>query len=248
MLGGIHHVNLVTGVGELSDGTRLTIWIETPKSTGESTLLVEVIGTPYSVAEIGEQMAWLGASLRSSPYPEGVAYSRPMIDNIRVIQNKGKAPAKAYLAELQSDIKFHVYSKQSASEENGLCWHSLFRNPMVVEGFPILRRPDERTVSGIEISLYIMASLAQARYVNIFMGGVYVKGFSTLLVPTEQCGDTTMWHLVHNRNGDRISYLDSPVLPTEQVTVQQLEKARHVLGWCSEAKYLAGMYQSVEAL
>ncbi|PLN78353.1 hypothetical protein BDW42DRAFT_187471 [Aspergillus taichungensis] len=226
--------------GELSDGTRLTIWIEAAEPTGKSTLLVEVIGTPYSVAEIGEQIAWLGASLRSSPYPEGLAYSQPMIDNIRVIDNKGKAPAKAYLAELQGDINFHAYSKQSPSKANGLCWHGLFRNPIVVEGFPILRRPDKRTASGLEIPLYIMASLAQARYVNIFMGGIYIKGFSTILVPTEQCDDMTMWHLVHNKNGDRISYLDNPVTPTEQVTVPQLEKSRHVLGWCSEAKYLAG--------
>lgn len=48
------------------------------------------------------------------------------------------------------------------------------------------------------------------------------------------------WHLLYNKDGNRISYLDNAVPHAENVSAFDLEKARHVFGWCSEVKYYAG--------
>lgn len=51
----------------LPDGTQLIV------CSGEPLFKLEVVGTAESIAEIGEQLAWLGSALRSSPYPTGIA-------------------------------------------------------------------------------------------------------------------------------------------------------------------------------
>lgn len=40
---------------------------------------IEAVGTVHFVAEIGEQLAWLGAAFRSSPYTFGISYCTPSI-------------------------------------------------------------------------------------------------------------------------------------------------------------------------
>lgn len=60
-------------IDHLPDTTKLMVWID------ESYFMVEVIGTGESVAEIGQQLAWLGAALCSSRYELGVAYLTPFL-------------------------------------------------------------------------------------------------------------------------------------------------------------------------
>lgn len=47
-------------------------------------LIVEATGTVFSLVEVGEQFAWLGAALRSSPWESGVAYCSPFITDIHI--------------------------------------------------------------------------------------------------------------------------------------------------------------------
>ena len=61
-----------------------------------------------------------------------------------------------------------------------------------------------------------------------------------MLVPTKCSGDLLIWHLLYNKDGNRISYLENTVAPTDDISVFDLEKARHVVGWCSDVKYYAG--------
>jgi hypothetical protein len=96
-------------------------------------------------------------------------------------------------------------------------------------------------VKGLEIPLQMMARLAQAKFVNTFLGSPIMKGFSAMLIPSENCEEMIVWHLVHNKNGDRISYLDTSVVAAKGVLASQLSQTRHILGWCSNARYLAGM-------
>ncbi|KAI5926467.1 hypothetical protein F4810DRAFT_539812 [Camillea tinctor] len=58
----------------LAGNTELTAWIH------RSEFMVEVRRTNCSLAEIGEQLAWPGAALRSSPYEHGVAFPTPCIN------------------------------------------------------------------------------------------------------------------------------------------------------------------------
>jgi hypothetical protein len=220
-------------LGDLPDNTKLTAWIH------ESKFIVEAFGTGDSVAEIGEQLAWLGAALRSSTYKLGVAYCTPFVSDIHFDNASHSVSGTPCWSDVLCKIDFIMQEKEEHLEpSNGQCWHNMFRNPVVVKGYPIRCRSEPDT--GLEIPLNIMAGLARTRRVNTFNGKLFIKGFSTILVPTRHSGDLLIWHLLYNKDGNRISYLDNTVAHAEHVSVFDLEKARQVLGWCSEIKYYAG--------
>ncbi|KAM0414628.1 hypothetical protein ACHAPT_013531 [Fusarium lateritium] len=219
---------------KLSDGTTLSAWISRPK------FVVDAYGVAASIAETGEHFAWLGAALRTSPRLSGLVHCTPIITNI--IQNS----APSHQPELQPssthitcEIGFTMEEvRQPLSTANGQCWHDIFMNPVVVRGYPIPKRIQWST--GLEISLNIMAGLVRTQRVDRFDDKVYIKGFSAMLIPTRRNEDILCWHLVYNKDGGRISYLDDDLDREQDVTRLNLEDFRHMLGWCSEAKFYAG--------
>ncbi|KXJ88857.1 hypothetical protein Micbo1qcDRAFT_166306, partial [Microdochium bolleyi] len=90
--------------------------------------------------------------------------------------------------------------------DKGQCWHALFRNPVIVDGFPTSRR--QALDTGLEVTLELMAALTDASRVNIFRGIPMIKGFSSLLFPTQQSTDAIMWHLVCNQNESHVSFME----------------------------------------
>ena len=208
----------------------LTTWIH------KSKFMVEVFGTGYSVAEAGELFAWLSATLRSSPYKLGIAYCSPSIDEISAFDKVSKTLSNH---RIFCKIDFTIQECEDSFEpSNGQCWHKMFRNPVIVQGYPILYRSEPGT--GLEIPVDIMAGLAGTRRVNTFNGKLFIKGYSTMLVPTKHSRDLLMWHLLYNEDGGRISYLDNTVANADNSNVFDLETTRHIVGWCSEMKYYAG--------
>lgn len=222
----------------LHDSTELTAWLQAPKANSSTTLTVEVIGAANVVAEVGEQLAWLGAALRSSPLKQGVAWCRPVINDIRLLKD---IPKEHPRAEIACEIDFIIdVQERYPINLNGQCWQHLFRNPVIVEGYPIPRRPDFDLNAGLEIPMNMMAGLAQAHRTSIFNGKTVLKGFSTMLVPTRYSGDVVIWHLLHRPDGNRISYLECETFPTIDIWIPILEKARHILGWCSDMEFFGG--------
>ena len=76
-----------------------------------------------------------------------------------------------------------------------------------------------------------MAGLAQAQRVDRYDDKIYIKGLSTMLIPTRRNEDILCWHLVYNKDGGRISYLDGDLDQERHITRLNLEDFRHVLGW-----------------
>lgn len=217
------------------NGSSLTASYHPLKKQGLSTIVsVDAHGTAACVAEIAEQFAWLASALRSSQFPQKIAYSRPFIDGIQIghVTNE----ETTYICKI--GVELHEGSPDSKNT-NGNCWHGLFGSPIVVEGFPIPRRPDEETI-GLEIPLNIMAGLTQARRVGSFGGKTLLKGFATMLLPMKRTKDIVTWHLLQGKNRDRIAYLEAESYHTVGVKVPELEKSRHVLGWCPEMRLYAG--------
>ena len=99
-----------------------------------------------------------------------------------------------------------AFEETIESNGNGLCWHSLFRNPVIVRGFPIVER--DPPLPGLEISLHIMAGLIQANRAYAFDESIILKGFSSMMVPTEQSNNMTLWHHFFHMDGSRITYLE----------------------------------------
>ncbi|KAH6884868.1 hypothetical protein B0T10DRAFT_409451 [Thelonectria olida] len=230
LLGGKGHLHLCG----LSDGTTLRAFISRRK------FFVEAVGVAISIAEAGEQLAWLGAALRTSPRESGLVQCTPVIANILQSQVMPRESSNQLSStDITCEIQFTIEDiPQPLSTANGQCWHGIFRNPVVVKGYPIPQRQEWNT--GLEMSLNIMAGLARTKRVDRFNERVCIKGFSTMLVLTKRNEDVNCWHLVYNEDGSRISYLDKRVDQQQDTGCLDLENRRHVLGWCSEAKFYAG--------
>ncbi|KAI0869167.1 hypothetical protein GGS24DRAFT_174111 [Hypoxylon argillaceum] len=208
-----------------------------------SKFVAEASGISTSVAEVGEQLAWLGAALRSSPYP-AIAYCTPCITDVQISNVQHQGPGKVPSAEILYKIDFTMQKMEEPRDfpNTGQCWHGLFQNPVVVVGYPILRRPHSGT--GLEISLDLMAKLIQARRVTCFDQKVFIKSFSAIIFPMLQVADCVVWHLLSN-GISHISYVDPRIRhlinqSQTEVGVFDLATSRHILGWSSNVKSYAG--------
>ncbi|KAK5242971.1 hypothetical protein LTR20_007208 [Exophiala xenobiotica] len=216
---------------KLSDDTKLQSSIDGPH------FKVQVSGIRDSIAEVGEQLAWLGSALRSST-DDNVALCSPFIENIA--KNGPDGPTIETSPNVHTcHIQFRTYQHGAyPTIDNGRCWHDMFRNPTIVEGFPILWRPEN--MPGLEIPLNMMAALIQTRRIDTFNDIPYIKGFSSMLYPTKSVDDFLLWHHLFNKDGNRIPFTDERITGACYVSRFDLPKARHIVGWCSEVEYCAG--------
>jgi hypothetical protein len=121
----------------------------------------------------------------------------------------------------------------------------MFQSAVVVSGYPIPSRSGAGL--GIEIPLEIAADLLYANSVATFNGRPIIKGFSSLLYPIHYRNGIVFWHLITNSDGERISHADPRVgsgseIEPSQLSHNDLETARHVVGWCRDVKLLAGKF------
>ncbi|CAH0047215.1 unnamed protein product [Clonostachys solani] len=207
-----------------------------------SVFTTQVTGVADSIAEIGEQIAWISASLRASDLSNGLLHCTPVIARVsgsgprlQALQSKSRPSVTFDIEILSEEVPRPV------NLEDGQCWHNMFLNPVVVKGYPIRRKAEKN--SGVEMTLDIMAGLSRTNVVDEFKGMTFIKGFSTMLVPTQKVGETILWHLVYNEDGTRISFKDHNLPHIERVSSLELANFRHVVGWCSEARFFPGSSQ-----
>lgn len=136
----------------------------------------------------------------------------------------------------------------------GHCWHQMFKNPVLVSGFPILKRSDPelnaskteprgtRSVLGVEMALNLMAELTGAVRVVQFQGRLFIKGFSTMLVAMKALGNVLMWHYHFQAAKKRVSFLDAALDDTCAFEPAQLGDFRHVIGWSPDCLHYAGKF------
>jgi hypothetical protein len=191
-----------------------------------------VEGHADSIAEVAGQFCWLGAAIRTTEGSSNrVCTSSPILN-----LTSGSDINSTSVSGVITFAMEHPNPKANA--QDGQCWHALFRNPVVVRGYPIARRARYNT--GLEIPLGMLSALTQSPRINEFLGGYYLKGYSTAVVPTETLDDAVLWHLYCTDDGTRLPYPD--LEPANFVTfdLKDLAKRRHILGWCTEARLYAG--------
>lgn len=223
-------------LGTLPDDTHIGAWIH------EKRFFVEVTGINESIAEIGEQLAWLASALRSSLHRSKLSYCRPYISSTAAEKVSSSMLQLPSIIKVSCVIDFSLnVEEENLLPSRGRCWHQLFRNPIAVKGFPIPHRSRHET--GLEIPLNLLAGLVHAENADIFDNKIFIKGFSSLLVPTKYMRDQgqIIWHLFYNPSGDRISYRDGMKGHVANVTLPDLGTSRHILGWCLDARCYAGM-------
>jgi len=123
-----------------------------------------------------------------------------LLPKIRVDDTKDQAFGKQEksAAIVNFSIQFSTREWTGDSSSNGQCWHNMFRNPVVVDGYPILPRAE--STPGIDIPLNMMTNLTGTRKIDIFGDRIYVKGFSAMAVPTKRLGDLLIWHFFHKED------------------------------------------------
>ncbi|KAI1374831.1 hypothetical protein F4677DRAFT_461263 [Hypoxylon crocopeplum] len=236
-----HLLSLGAGQSILFDHTQLLAKI----SPGGSIYTVSMRGNALSIVEVIGQLVWLNTSMSSlalnkgivCQYPSCEVFTQPLVppttDTFRICW-----PTCAAL---------EVVHTPAGRASAGDCWTNLFNNPILVKGYPIPRRLDRE--SELEISLVMIANLANAKKISIFSGRILIKGYSTVLVPTKQHQNFVFWHIVFNEDGSHLSYSDSRVKELfkeypKDLTIGDLETARHILGWCATVKNRAGTHDA----
>lgn len=192
---------------------------------------IVIVGDPMFLAESAEIIVWLSTACRASTAPDRIQIGR--MDLAQVLDYK-------------NDLSFVARLIQEDDGANGLvsratCWHGIFRNPFIARGYPIPSRKAQE--SGLELSIDLMLTLAQAFHSVVYCGVLLLKGFSTLLAPTKKEAGSVSWHFMFNQAGARQTYNDG----LEHSRLRHLDDAifdgaRHFVGWSQSAEFLVGQY------
>ncbi|KAK8224473.1 hypothetical protein HDK77DRAFT_432068 [Phyllosticta capitalensis] len=193
-------------------------------------------GSPRFIAEVGEQLAWIGSALFStgehSPKVNGLKYTSPFISAV----SRG-GTSRVQLSFAQSTC--------ISSSPRGACWHGLFDKPVAVQGFP----HSNQGQIGLDIPLHLMAERLGTSLATEFDGSLIIKGFSAVLFATKLLENGVMqWHLILNEDGSYLGYNDSRI---EQLQASQTRKIglselnspsvkKHAVGWCALAQSNTG--------
>lgn len=215
--------------------------IELRAQISGSIFIVTATGTGDSVAEIGQQLAWLGAALRLSPSQVGAATCSPFIKSTSLKPSASLAVVGGQLPLIELYCKIDFKIEELATDREsvaGKCWHDMFLKPLIVSGYPILTR--SKRGLGNEMSLNMIAEFTGSYKAVEFNNTVYIKGLSAMVVAKEVIDDLIIWHYLFNSKGEHISYLDDKQQATQTISLQQLETARHVVGWTENCEYHAG--------
>ena len=205
-----------------------------------------------SLVEIGEQLAWLGAALQRSPDPTKMAYTTARIVILRPTPPRKTTSVQAATISMKIHFMTVVLSEVNLEPaQTGCCWHLLFQNPVIVQGYPISPRTHEE--KGLEISLDLMAGLGNANYLTEFHGIPVLKGFFTMFVATACSDDSLVWHFLCSKNEKRMPYSEAlryypdgttgpkPNYPTGNTI-------RHFVGWAPSVRRLAGKSREIRAV
>ncbi|KAI0402153.1 hypothetical protein F4802DRAFT_386216 [Xylaria palmicola] len=207
---------------------------------GQDTMDVAVAGCIDSIAEVGEQLAWIGTvwnSLSGSVTPGCLAAKKPLWNRLPTSPLPTASAARGsagFVLELScSSRQLSFEPSLDNASGKGKYWTTRFEQLTLLKGFPIPRRPERGT--GIEISLPIIAEIADSQKLSFFSGKPLIKGLSTAIIPTRHCDEFIHWHMIYTEDGDHLHYNDPRVRRIlhqcpEGLKANDIESARHILG------------------
>ena len=184
--------------------------------TDKDTIIVQASGTSGELVELAHQLAWLSSVFR--------------------IPQPGKLSISEIHLRRSGPLTFEIYPLclQPISIREQACWHSLFENAVIAQGFPTPQRNGEK---GIEMPFHLMTRLAGALYSVSYKDGIYLKGYSTLLFPTARTKTSIQWHLDAGSNRD-------PYIPVGQILKHDWVKIND-LKLLATARTFLGAYRNI---
>ena len=180
---------------------------------------MEVAGPAAFIVTVGQQLAWLGSVFQCSTGQLALSY----------------ADFTSESSGLNFSLQYEVVSLDD--QEKTSCWNELVGNVVLVPGFPIPERPSDAI--GLEISLQLMATLADIPLATCYRRGYILKGRSLALVPVSGGDGFVQWHLFQKNSG-RVSLIEIHTMFPERLLLpdlneRTLSKTRAFLGWCSRS-------------
>ena len=201
----------------------------------------QITGLVNSICEISEQLIWMGAVFRSSPVRNVTYESKPSILNIerKISESLPFVTMSQESQHFSCDISYSMVPNKGESMSDG-CWHGMFRYAVVAQGFPIAQRAD--SIQGLEMSLGMILALCHAQHIGRFNDHIIIKGFSSLCSLAERQSGTSIWHFMGDVEGQYFSCSDASLNGQHQsLTIHEITKDRHFVGWSSNATYGIGM-------
>lgn len=207
---------------------------------------IDVTGSAYSIAEVGEQLGWLVAALQPSASTTAISASRPRIVSLveRSVVSLSENVAGSYVCKLGC-VTDELPLDGPGARQNGQCWYDLFNNPVIVSHYPIPQRSDLEKSIGLEIPLDILIALAETPVFTSFGQNTLMKGYSTMLVPVREVDNIIVWHFIYEESDARLSFLDSKLSELSSIHPIAVDdhRTRHIVGWCSNARSMTGTTQ-----
>ena len=183
-------------------------------------------GCRKTVYEAEEQLKWLGSALRL-PRHHGIECSRAVVNNWQI--QEGTLTVIEFVTEPIS------------TEDLMICWVPLFSDAVIARGLTA-PRSDEM---GLEMSFDMMVALAGVHHAVTFEGGLLLKGFSAILVPTKSYPDSIQWHFLHLEDEGLHPYKEvkkqcSSRILGNKISFESMRKKRAFVGWCRKAETSLG--------
>jgi hypothetical protein len=172
-----------------------------------------VSGPPKFIVDVTQQLAWLMAVFRNPVYGQ-------------------LSSSEIYFRRTaRGTFKLQTLELSAVDGGEGSCWTPLFTNSVLARDFPVRFRPREWG-QGVEVPFQMMARLAGIQFSVKHKGGIYLRGASTLLFPTNANTTAVQWHLIVS-NPKNPWILDEKLDSQECYNIQdedRLSKARTFLG------------------
>lgn len=207
---------------------------------------MNVLGSAYTIAEVGEQLGWLVAALQKSESPSSISFSKPQILVLPHPEDSGSSSNEGSGRNYSCTLGCITEQVPSTDLGDGRCWHRLFNNPVIVECYPVPPRLGIGLSTGLEIPLNILIALADTPVFTTFDSKSLLKGYSSMLVPTKQVDNIIIWHFIQDENNTRLSFLDprlSDLCSVDPIAWEN-RHTRHIVGWCAYARSVTGMLKA----
>ncbi|ETS77918.1 hypothetical protein PFICI_09980 [Pestalotiopsis fici W106-1] len=191
-----------------------------------------VTGTSYSIAEYGEQLAWLTAALQPAISNLGT-YVRPFMRHVDSYTTPTEK-RHSWVIELVKEQIDDTDSTACSVQE----WQNEPKTPVIVQGFPILSRPGN--CPGIEVPWQLPISLAPSLICMGKANRFLLTATGKVLHLFAQTQGVTIWHILSSPREDctchqRFLKTDDK-RPLSSPDLVRIWQGRHIITACSTAE------------
>ncbi|KFY02671.1 hypothetical protein O988_01997 [Pseudogymnoascus sp. VKM F-3808] len=204
--------------------------------TRGSHFIITAIGPAQFIAECAEQLAWLQAVLHSNSR-NLAGYCVPSIVNYRVdtTQSSSKQLKHKHCCDITAEITT-LGNPTDAMPYKRSWWQDLISKSIVIQGFPISRRPE--AYPGLELSLELLLSSLQTDEAIIDDGRVLLRGLISTVQLIKDTNDVFLWRPFHLTNEicfcGEYHIAISCDTSYSSIDLSRLKAGRHILGVCTD--------------